>query len=898
MFKINFLVLVILFMINASAQKGKVYLVPGSDTSINPYFLNQYDNMLWAAKLYADPSMYGHTVMDSSFRNKYRDSYGSPLKMTWWMMGGNVFTLSRNCNVPVRTNYTLYLMKKYFFKEIEQFSDHFSLHYHNYIWSDPNGDGVYHWNQGMDFLLSKDDYEQTLCKYLIENDVFPVSFRSGWHFMDNAWQSYQEKFIPFDMSNAYPANGGSLVEPSWWIDWSQSPSAFVPYHPNADNYQIEGKLKQWRLRSLYFQDEALIRKNLEIMFKEAAAGKNQMVCVWGHLAENGFLDGVSNLDAIAHQFSTQYGVEFKYCTDTEAMRLWINLADTVAPVLNVNEITEGDKIRFAIKTDGPIFQADEPFIAIKTIYEKYERLSCSLKGENYWVTNDAVPKSILAKVAVAVCDSVGNQTKKHINYVPDDIFVDDQQREFQEISGNWQDYTNGELWDLKARIVHGIGAVAITPYIEESRAYRISFHGPGSNSNSVRCIIRHASKTDTLLFSTTLLGSDHWQQIGIYYLEKGTGNTLTIENLNSEKDLGLDVFRFTPLIPKKYIIIDRDSLNFGSVSIRNTAIQYITIINMGSETLNISSITKSGNNIKVGADFPMALTSMEKRKIPIMFFTQELGEYNDTLTIQSNDLLNPVIHIPVHLNALPYFKLVDNDDPTGYKEFGNQWFTSGATAYGPSSRCSWIQGNGLQADFTMTLKYDAIYDVQYIVPKTANAHDHADYIIFVDGKPIDTVVVNQNIGSGQFVSIGKYYLPKDVPIILRIQDNGGNTNPGSNIVLRADAVRFVRIESTVGVKEDPGVPGEFKVLQNYPNPFNPITHIRYSLPSHADVRLIIYDITGRIIKEYNYRSQKSGMHEIVWDGTNLLEQKVSSGIYFYQLHAGDFIWTRKMVYMR
>jgi hypothetical protein len=289
---------------------------------------------------------------------------------------------------------------------------------------------------------------------------------------------------------------------------------------------------------------------------------------------------------------------------------------------------------------------------------------------------------------------------------------------------------------------------------------------------------------------------------------------------------------------------------------------------------------------------------MEKRKIPIMSFTQELGEYNDTLTIQSNDLLNPVIHIPVHLNALPYFKLVDNDDPTGYKEFGNQWFTSGATAYGPSSRCSWIQGNGLQADFTMTLKYDATYDVQYIVPKTANAHDHADYIIFVDGKPIDTVVVNQNIGSGQFVSIGKYYLPKDVPIILRIQDNGGNTNPGSNIVLRADAVRFVRIESTVGVKEDPGVPGEFKVLQNYPNPFNPITHIRYSLPSHADVRLIIYDITGRIIKEYNYRSQKSGMHEIVWDGTNLLEQKVSSGIYFYQLHAGDFIWTRKMVYMR
>ncbi|MFC2085434.1 hypothetical protein ACFLS9_10275 [Bacteroidota bacterium] len=432
------LLLIVFSMIFASGKKGIVYLVPGSDTSINPYILNQYDNMLWAAKLYTNPSMYGHTVMDTSFRNQYRDSYGTPLKMTWWMMAGNVFHLSRNCNIPIRNNMTLYLMKKYHLDAIEHFKDQLTLHYHNYLWSDPNGDGVYHWNQGMDFLLSKDDYEETLCKYLIEDDIFPISFRSGWHFMDNTWQAYQEKFIPFDMSNAYPAIGGSTIEPSWWIDWSQSPSAFVPYHPNADNYQIEGDLKQWRLRSLFFQDETSLRENLETMFQEAANGNDQMACVWGHLAEGSFLTGVHNLNTIAHQFSAKYGVEFMYCRDVEALRLWINPKDTIAPVLTVNEIVEGENIRFAIETDGPVFQSEEPFITIKTTYEKYERLSCSQTGDNQWETNDVIPHSILAKVAVAVCDSVGNQTKKQIDYVPDDIFIDDQHPEFQEISGTWE----------------------------------------------------------------------------------------------------------------------------------------------------------------------------------------------------------------------------------------------------------------------------------------------------------------------------------------------------------------------------------------------------------------------------------------------------------------------------
>ncbi|MFC2085435.1 T9SS type A sorting domain-containing protein [Bacteroidota bacterium] len=457
---------------------------------------------------------------------------------------------------------------------------------------------------------------------------------------------------------------------------------------------------------------------------------------------------------------------------------------------------------------------------------------------------------------------------------------------------------NGELWNLKARKLQGKGAVSITPNIEECRAYRISFHGPGSNSNSIRCIMQHASITDTVLFNTILLGSDHWQHIGVFYLESGTGNTFTIENLAFDKHLGLDVIRFTPLVPKKYVIIDRDSLDFGDVSIEDTTRLNITIRNLGFDESNILDMTHSGDNITIKADFPMVLAPMEKREIPIAFFSQECGEYDDMIMIKTDDPVHSVIYVPVYANAFPYFIVSDNDDPTGYEEFGAQWFTSNATAYGPSSRCAWIQGNSLHADFTITLKYSYTYDIQFIVPVTENAHDHADYIILVDGIPIDTVIVNQNLGSGQFVSIGEYDLPKDIPVTLRIQDNGGNTNTNSNIVLRADAVRFILVQKNVSMIKDLDVGDVFKVFQNYPNPFNPVTHIQYSLSEHADVRLIIYDITGRKIKYWNIQSQKSGWHKIVWDGTNHLQQNVSTGIYIYQMHAGDFIETKKMVFIK
>ena len=85
----------------------------------------------------------------------------------------------------------------------------------------------------------------------------------------------------------------------------------------------------------------------------------------------------------------------------------------------------------------------------------------------------------------------------------------------------------------------------------------------------------------------------------------------------------------------------------------------------------------------------------------------------------------------------------------------------------------------------------------------------------------------------------------------------------------------------------------FSLAQNYPNPFNPSTVIRYSVSSAQLVTLKIYDVLGREVKTLVNEEKPSGSYEIEFNASNF-----SSGIYFYQLTAGDFRETKKMILLR
>ncbi len=97
-------------------------------------------------------------------------------------------------------------------------------------------------------------------------------------------------------------------------------------------------------------------------------------------------------------------------------------------------------------------------------------------------------------------------------------------------------------------------------------------------------------------------------------------------------------------------------------------------------------------------------------------------------------------------------------------------------------------------------------------------------------------------------------------------------------------------------------PREFHLYQNYPNPFNPITKIKYSIPAgtqnSVSVQLIVYDVLGREVATLVDEYKSCGEYEVEFNSHSDEVQNLPSGVYFYQLKAGDYIQTKKMLLLK
>jgi hypothetical protein len=105
---------------------------------------------------------------------------------------------------------------------------------------------------------------------------------------------------------------------------------------------------------------------------------------------------------------------------------------------------------------------------------------------------------------------------------------------------------------------------------------------------------------------------------------------------------------------------------------------------------------------------------------------------------------------------------------------------------------------------------------------------------------------------------------------------------------------FTNPDSTVGINQiSSEVPEEYKLYQNYPNPFNPSTNIKFDISKTSEVKLSIYDITGREVSVLVNEKLLSGSYEFTFNSTGL-----SSGVYIYRIKAADFVQTRKMLLVK
>jgi len=116
----------------------------------------------------------------------------------------------------------------------------------------------------------------------------------------------------------------------------------------------------------------------------------------------------------------------------------------------------------------------------------------------------------------------------------------------------------------------------------------------------------------------------------------------------------------------------------------------------------------------------------------------------------------------------------------------------------------------------------------------------------------------------------------------------------------ADAILKAYLPLTLKNTE---IPLKSLLLQNYPNPFNPETWIPYQIQESEEVVIRIYSTSGQLVRTLDLGQCEAGFYlgrsrAAYWDGKNDNSERVSSGLYFYHLQAGDFSATRKMVIVK
>jgi hypothetical protein len=106
------------------------------------------------------------------------------------------------------------------------------------------------------------------------------------------------------------------------------------------------------------------------------------------------------------------------------------------------------------------------------------------------------------------------------------------------------------------------------------------------------------------------------------------------------------------------------------------------------------------------------------------------------------------------------------------------------------------------------------------------------------------------------------------------------------------------VVQVVSAEPEHFIPEVFTLHQNYPNPFNPTTTIQYELPKDSFVNIRIYDLKGRLVNTLVSKDQTAGYKAIKWAGVDDKGTPVSAGLYLYEIQAGDFRQTKKMVLLK
>jgi hypothetical protein len=568
-------------------------------------------------------------------------------------------------------------------------------------------------------------------------------------------------------------------------------------------------------------------------------------------------------------------------------------------VLTVQEIINGTRIQYNISTNEPIFQ-EQPFVAYKDVNENFHVAECISTGVNSWSTSLLLDKEFITKAGVVLTDTMGNQSYRIFRYLPDDIYVDNTSSDYHEYYGNWTN-NSSYAWGNDSR------KAALNENDSAKTSWKFNITQEGINSIHVQFpkTVNHAGKLFFYIRSQTEVidsiyidgvpQQEDWVFLtaknlvpGIYTVEmKANGNG------QAGKIITADVIKISPIVREKSIQVTGESINLGEIPLNDSLNFYMEIKNNGFGSLTVNEITSRNNLLTSISILPKPIDPFSLFSFKIKINTDSTGIYLDTLIVKSDDPLDSIVYVPFSVKILPYFVIIDNEDTQNYFETSGTWNYSVAQAYGSTSRYASINQNPRgSAYFQKELSVAGEYDISFIVPTTVNAATRALYKIYTNNILTDSLFVNQNTGSGNWVHLKRMNISANTLVKVVISDPGGSQGD----VLRTDALKIGIVDYTLSAEENNIVPLEFKLFQNYPNPFNPVTTILYQIPAGTNenkVTVAVYDAIGRRVALLVDEVQSPGVYRKTFDA-----DKLASGIYFCRIHSGKFSSVIKMILIK
>ena len=380
----------------------------------------------------------------------------------------------------------------------------------------------------------------------------------------------------------------------------------------------------------------------------------------------------------------------------------------------------------------------------------------------------------------------------------------------------------------------------------QNRHYRLEFDAYASNTRSaeVRLQMDTTPNTDYSRIGAIVLNQSQEHYSYDFTMEETSDleTRLVFNVANTTDDVFLDNISLIQIVSEPVLSGNIPDVVYEEDSGIQTVVADLNTIFEDSDQLDPLTITTSSNNQHIE-------TIVDSYSLSIQSETNYFG--SGTIVITATDITYLSVSDTFNITIIPV-----NDSP----EFV-----------------------GLPDTVGVEPQESSIIDIWELVQDAESTDEQLSYY-FEDNS--DLINWDFDTVSGELtISISELYTDTDA-IYITVSDDSGAVASDSMVIISG---------LYMALKDEwkSQVPKQFALLQNYPNPFNPKTIINYELPITNYVRLNIYNLVGQKVAALVSEKKQAGYHRVEWDASGF-----ASGIYYYQINAGNFAEVRKMILIR